>query len=147
MEELKNFGFYVYICKKITIIDPHLEEIMENWTLIWTKLTSLKKTNINTIPTKTAGAYRLSYKHEDGNYYIYFVGESADLRKTLMEHLDNEVNACLLSYNNYDRFFRYAIISEEYVRKATIGVMYNNYKPACNEVIPLFREDIIVNLN
>ncbi|MFH2142963.1 MAG: GIY-YIG nuclease family protein [Bacteroidota bacterium] len=122
---------------------------METWTLTWTKLTPLNATEIEKISTDTSGVYRLSYKHEDGNYYVFYIGKSTDIRKRLLEHIaDSEPNLGIKKfYSSYECFFRYAIVKDEYVRNGAEKQLFLHYHPSCNDVEPSGRDDINVNFN
>ena len=122
---------------------------METWNLKWTKLVSLSESSIEQLPDNTAGVYRLSYKAKDGDFYVFYVGQAKDIKTRLQEHLSsNEKNHCISLYIGKDNcYFRYATITEEYVRDAAELQMYNHYQPSCNELEPEGREDIKINLN
>jgi len=121
---------------------------MENWTLTWTKLTSLTENLVKPIPDALPGVYRLSYQAEDGNYYVFYVGKAEDIKKRLLEHLSStENNVCVRNYlATKNCFFRYAKITKSYIRDATERQMYKQYEPSCNEKEPEGRDDIKVNL-
>lgn len=121
---------------------------MENWTLTWTKLTELSDSTVKTLTNNVAGVYRLSYLADDGSYYIFYVGQSEDIRKRLLEHLSsNEQNVCIKNYLASKKcFFRYAKITKSYIRDAAERQMYKQYEPSCNEKEPEGRDDVKVNL-
>jgi excinuclease UvrABC nuclease subunit len=122
---------------------------MENWTLTWTGLIPLNETSIEEIPENLPGVYRLSYKDTDGNYYVFYVGQSENIKKRLLEHISNsESNVCMRNYiNSKECIFRYAKVNNDYVRNAAEKQMYKHYEPTCNEKEPEGREDVQVNLN
>jgi len=121
---------------------------MENWTLTWTKLTAINETAVKAIGDNLAGVYRLSYLAEDGSYYIFYVGQSEDIKKRLFEHLStNEKNVCIKNYFATKKcFFRYAKVTKDYIRNAAERQMYKQYEPSCNELEPEGRDDVRVNL-
>jgi len=121
---------------------------MENWKLIWTKLTAVSETAAKAIGDNLAGVYRLSYLADDGSYYIFYVGQSEDIKKRLLEHLSsNEKNVCIKNYLTTKKcFFRYAKITKAYIRDAAERQMYKQYEPSCNEKEPAGRDDVRVNL-
>lgn len=121
---------------------------MENWKLIWTKLTAASETAARAIGDNLAGVYRLSYLADDGSYYIFYVGQSEDIKKRLLEHLSsNEKNVCIKNYLTTKKcFFRYAKITKAYIRDAAERQMYKQYEPSCNEKEPDGRDDVKVNL-
>lgn len=122
---------------------------MENWTLTWTKLSSLDEASIKKLPDKLAGVYRLSYKADDGEYYVFYIDQSEDIKKMLLQHLsDAEDNVCVSNYlAKKDCYFRYAIITKSDIRNAAEKQMYKQYEPVCNDKEPEGRDDIKVNLN
>lgn len=121
---------------------------MENWTLTWTKLTELIESSIRGLGDNLPGAYRLSYKADDGNYYVFYVGKSEDIKKRLLEHVSSEEkNVCIKNYLSTKKcFFRYAQITKEHIRDAAERQMYKQYEPSCNEKEPQGRDDVRVNL-
>lgn len=122
---------------------------MENWTLTWTKLTVANETAAKAVGDNLAGVYRLSYLADNGSYYIFYVGQSEDIRKRLLEHLlSNEKNACVKNYLATKKcFFRYAKVTKNYIRDAVEKQMYKQYEPSCNEQEPEGRDDVRVNLS
>lgn len=122
---------------------------MENWRLTWTKTTSFSKTSVDALLDNISGVYRLSYEADDGNYYIFYIGQAEDVKRRLSEHLsDGEKNVCIGNYlRKKNCFFRYAEVTKEYIRKAAEKQMYKQYEPVCNDKEPEGREDVRVNLN
>lgn len=122
---------------------------MENWTLTWTKLIPLDKPNIDKINTEVSGVYRLSYKADDGNYYVFYVRKADDIKQRLSEHLSpSETNICIKNYiAKFSCYFRYAIVENEKVRTAAEKQMFKQYEPSCNENEPEGPDDIKVNLD
>ena len=121
---------------------------MENWTLTWTKLVSLNEQAVKSLPGNLPGIYRLSYKADDGNYYVFYAGQSDDVKDRLLQHLSvDEENVCIKNYlSTKNCFFRYAKITQGYIRDAAEKQMYGHYEPSCNETEPKGRDDIGVNL-
>ncbi|MBA7561151.1 hypothetical protein ES708_02786 [subsurface metagenome] len=125
---------------------------MENWTLIWTKLEKFTSEVVNQLRNNIPGVYRLSYKHQDGNYYVFYIGQSGDsqgIKERLSQHfLESEPNVCISNYLKKEKcYFRYAHITNKEVRNATERQVYNIYQPTCNEIQPNGRDDIQVNLS
>jgi|GEM_PF-3188885 len=122
---------------------------MENWKLTWTKLDVLNERAAKGIPNNLPGVYRLSYRHEDGNFYVFYVGQSTDIKVRLSQHLDldTETNETIKFYiKSKECYFRYAQISEEYIRKAAERQMFKHYQPKGNNIVPEGRDDVRVNL-
>ena len=122
---------------------------MENWTLTWTKLTELSDSSVKKLADNLAGVYRFSYKSDDDNYYIFYVGKAEDIKGRLLEHLSSaEKNVCIKNYLASKKcFFRYAKITKTYIRDAVEKQMYKQYEPSCNEIEPEGRDDVKVNLS
>lgn len=122
---------------------------MESWVLTWTKLTQLNSQSINSIPSGTSGVYRLSYKSEDGNYYVFYIGKATDIKSRLTEHISTEEqNICIKNYKSSKNcYFRYAIITKDYIRAAAEKQMYQQYQPVCNNLLPEGSDDVKVNLS
>ncbi len=122
---------------------------MENWTLTWTKRTALTEDIINSIPEVISGVYRLSYKSNDGSYYVFYVGQAEDIKQRLFEHLSiYEENECIKDHlRTKECFFKYAVITRKNVRDATERAAYREYKPSCNYQEPSGNDSIQVNLS
>lgn len=121
---------------------------MENWKLTWTKLSELNEDSIKSLLDNLSGVYRFSYyKEDDKNYYVFYVGQSKDIKKRFLEHLsENEENVCIRNFLTEKCFFRYAKITKDYIRNAAERQMYKHYVPLCNSVEPEGRDDVRVNL-
>jgi excinuclease UvrABC nuclease subunit len=122
---------------------------MENWTLYWTKLNQLTEAAAKAIPDNVPGVYRLSYKSEDGNFYVFYIGKADDIKKRLCEHIsDSEMNVCIRNYlKTKVCYYRYAKVTASYIREAAEKQMYNHYQPVCNHIEPGGRDDVRVNLS
>ena len=120
---------------------------MENWKLEWTKLTSVDE--VSGLKDSISGVYRLSYLHDNGNYYVFYVGQSEDIKSRLLKHMGNdELNARLKVFLKSQKcFFRYAKITQEYVRSAVERQAYKYYQPECNQVEPSGKDDVKGNLD
>lgn len=121
---------------------------MENWTLTWTILTELTDTEINNLEDDIAGVYRLSYESENGEYYVFYVGQSDNIKNRLSQHKSqNEENVCIRNFLSTKKcFFRYALITKPYIRDAAEKQMYKHFEPSCNGKEPSGRDDVKVNL-
>jgi len=120
---------------------------MENWTLVWTKLTEFNETNIKSIPEEP-GVYRFSYKKDD-KYYVFYVGQSDNIRKKFLEHMSPiESNEEIKSYIAEKKcYFKYAKVTEEDIRKAVERQLYKHFDPKGNKIMPDGRDDVTVNIN
>ena len=121
---------------------------METWELTWTKLTVLDPDSISNIDDGIPGVYRLSYLNEDSHYYVFYVGQSENIKQRLSDYLSgNDDNVCIKNYIDSKKcYFRYAQVSEKEIRNAIERFIYKKYEPTCNNVLPEGK-DIRVNLN
>lgn len=84
----------------------------------------------------TEGAIKVSAPHASGVYMIYnrevyiFVGESSDLRKQLLKHLQGE-DECIRSHNPI--YFEHELYPENR-RKKRQAELIRQLKPVCNVV-------------
>ena len=77
--------------------------------LNWITLTKLNTINLQNLSENIQGVYRLSYKHKDGNIYVFYVGSSENIKSTLLDFLNRSDNRCIeLHIKGYDCYFRYA---------------------------------------
>ncbi len=120
---------------------------MEKWTLKWTGLTPIEE--ISSLDDGITGVYRLSYKHDEDNYYVFYVGQSEDIKHRLLEHKSSdETNVCIKNYISTKQcFFRYATITRAHVRNAIEKQAFKYYQPTCNENEPTGRDDVAGNLS
>lgn len=127
---------------------------MKNWRIKWSKLYRLEKESVEaTVSNNLPGVYRFSYEESDGNRYIFYVGQSEDVKNRILQHIlptndpvDKE-NECIEYFlNTKNCFFKYAKIIRKNVRDATERQAYKYYQPACNKREPEGGEDIKVNL-
>jgi excinuclease UvrABC nuclease subunit len=90
----------------------------------------------------------LSYKSGD-NYYVFYVGKSDKIKERLLQHIaPSEDNLCIKTYvSTKECYFRYAKVSQSYIREAAEHQMYKHYVPTCNEIEPPGRDDVKVNLS
>lgn len=122
---------------------------MENWKLIWTKLVPLNDEEINKIPENSKGVYRLTFHNAvDDKYYVFYVGTADNLKEKLRSHLNETDILCIRNYIDTKKcFFRYSIITEEYVRNAAARRVYKYFEPPCNTTEIEGRDDIEINVN
>ncbi len=123
---------------------------MEKWVLNWSRLLPLDHSSLNDLPDNLIGVYRLSYQAKDGKKYIFYVGKSDhSIKDRILGHLsDEETNVCIKNYlKSKTCFFKYSIISRDYIRSSAERQAYRHYQPSCNEREPEGRDDIEVNLN
>lgn len=115
--------------------------------LTWSNLTiaDAEKKALNNVP-ETAGVYRLSVK-DDENFYVFYVGETINLREALIKHFTSETeNPCIAINVLKESAFRYAEETDENIRKSVVRQCYYHYQPTCNLVLPDGSDDITANL-
>lgn len=83
---------------------------------------------------ESGGIYRLLYYSED-KYYVFYIGQSDNLRKRLIEHLNtSEPNECIKKYiNGYSCYFRYLEVSTQSERDRIETQQREEYQPTCNK--------------
>ena len=115
--------------------------------LQWSKLTPLVKENIELIPLDTAGIYRLSSLADDKQVYVFYVGKSINIKKSLLQHISSETNVCIKNYIDIRScYFRYAVLNGEEERSAGQRQLYRFYQPSCNDRMPDGDESIVINV-
>jgi excinuclease UvrABC nuclease subunit len=94
---------------------------------------SYTEANVQKDAPLTAGVYRLSYKKDD-KYYVFYVGQSNNLQRRLLEHLSaSETDLCIKRHlRDYDCFFRFIEISSLDERSRVEREQINEYDPDCN---------------
>ncbi len=121
---------------------------MANWVLNWTGLRRLNEENIQNLES-VPGIYRLSYKAQDTNVYVFFVGKCENIKEQLSRHLSSEIekNVCIKNYiQTCECYFRFAQVSDEDVRSAGQKQLYKHYQPSCNEIAPEGDDNITINV-
>jgi hypothetical protein len=120
---------------------------MEKINLNWFKLTELNTQNINQIPDNTKGVYRLSYKHNDGNIYVFYVGETENMKIALLNILTESNNPCIESHKTSKCFYKYTVIDQSELSHKVLAKLYKFYQPNCNEPILSVDNEIEINVN
>lgn len=120
---------------------------MEKVNLTWNLLKALNEANLNLLENDIKGVYRLSYKHEDGNIYVFYVGESADIKKVLLNHFTASDKECIVNHLKVSQcYFRYAQVESQEMRKKILSKLYKFYQPHCNDPIPVDDNSIEINI-
>ncbi|XOB46317.1 MAG: GIY-YIG nuclease family protein [Candidatus Nealsonbacteria bacterium] len=101
--------------------------------LQWSNLIPLTYEKIQNI-SSLAGVYRLSYGPGDGNFYIFYIGRTKNLRRRILNHIGNlEDNLCIKNYiRKYPCRFKFAIIPDEEVRVGTERELIQKFNSKCN---------------
>lgn len=118
--------------------------------LTWISLTKLDIDNISKINNNIHGVFRLSYKHKDGNIYVFFVGGGNNIKEELKKLLEKEKdkdNECISSHlRSFECYFRYAELKQTEYINSVLGELYKFYQPACNEPIETNGNNIQINV-
>lgn len=120
---------------------------MDKINLQWNPLVLFDKENVQNLDNSINGVYRLSYKHDDGKIYVFYVGEADDIRNNLLNILNSDENQCIKYHINVSQcYFRYAIVETEELRKKVVAQLYKFYQPACNEPVKTNDNNIQINV-
>lgn len=99
----------------------------------WSNLYSYTEQNVKKYAPPIGGVYRLSCK-KNGKYYVFYVGQSNNLERRLLEHLSpSETDSCIKRHlRDYDCFFRFIEISSLDERNRVERDQIDKYDPPCN---------------
>jgi len=99
----------------------------------WTKRYEYTESNVETYTPSRGGVYRLIY-HSGDKYYVFYVGQSEDLKRRLLEHLSSsEENTCIKRYlRDFTCYFRYLEIDDKTERNKVEEQQISEYNPTCN---------------
>ena len=99
----------------------------------WSSRYSYTEEKVKKNTTSAGGVYRLSYKRGD-SYYVFYVGQTDDLQRRLLEHLAKaESDKCIKKYlQDHSCYFRYLKESSESKRLKIEQDLIKEYKPKCN---------------
>ena len=99
----------------------------------WSSRHSYTEGNVEKYVPAGGGVYRLINKDGD-KYYVFYVGQSNDLERRLLEHLSpNEIDTCIKRYLlDYDCFFRFKEINSASERDRVEQEQIKKYNPSCN---------------
>lgn len=105
--------------------------------LNWSPRIKLNTTGVSDMKA-TSGVYRLMYLDpDDGNFYVFHVGQSENLKRDLSKHLPwREQNPhCQFYLRNYKCFFRAATVEEKVQRDRTEIALYKYFLPPCLKLV------------
>ena len=99
----------------------------------WSNLYEYKEDNVKEYAPTAGGVYRLSYEKEKKKY-IFYVGQSNNLQRRLLEHLsDSEPDDCIKGYlGKYTCYFRFIEVKDEEERSKLEQEQIEEYNPDCN---------------
>lgn len=105
--------------------------------LEWFGIIEFNEENIKKLQNK-GGVYRLSVKHKNGDWIVFYIGKSEDLKRRLLEYLSGgDGDECVQKrIKNKYVSFKYAYVDSEEDRKNIEYTLYKNYNPECNDVEP-----------
>jgi len=97
---------------------------------------------------RLAGVYKIAELQPFGRLVPFYVGETLNLYKALMKHLDNdEENACLKKeLKGKICCFRFAPLTEQEERDAVLYSIFEHYHPICNHPAKI-PKTYLVNIN
>lgn len=104
--------------------------------LEWSNYIDYTFDNVQKYAPNNSGVYKISIVQNDGSLKVRYVGQTNDLDKRLKEHLDfdNEPNECLREkLEKYNSKFSFAKLDGQKNRDGAEFVLYNHYKPECND--------------
>ena len=99
----------------------------------WSKRYPYTEDDVRKHAPSKGGVYRLIYKKGE-KYYVFYVGQSDDLERRLLEHLGtSEPNSCIKRHlRDYSCFFRFLSVSSQVDRDRIEYEEIEEYKPTCN---------------
>lgn len=99
----------------------------------WSNRYSYTETNVQKYASLISGVYRLIYKQGE-KYYVFYVGQSNDLKRRLLEHLSSsETDSCIRRHlRDHNCFFRFIEISSLEERNRVEREQIAEYSPSCN---------------
>ena len=99
----------------------------------WSNRYAYTEANVGKYAPTSGGVYRLIYKSGD-DYYVFYVGQSDDLERRLLEHLSsNEPDACIKRHlRDYSCFFRFLDVSSASEKDRIEKEQIKKYNPPCN---------------
>ena len=99
----------------------------------WSSRHPYTEANVRKYAPTSGGVYRLINKSGD-KYYVFYVGQSDNLERRLLEHLSrSEPDACIKRHlRDYDCSFRFIKISSSTERDRVEREQIQEYNPDCN---------------
>lgn len=99
----------------------------------WSSRYEYTEANVKAYAPTSGGVYRLIY-HSGGKFIIFYVGQTDNLERRLLEHLSpSESNACIRRHlRDYTCYFRFLDVSTEADRLRIEQEQIKEYNPDCN---------------
>jgi len=99
----------------------------------WSGRYRYNNTNVNRYAPSNGGVYRLIH-NENEKFYPFYIGQSNDLKRRLLEHLSSsEPDVCIKRHlRDYTCYFRFIEIASQSERDRVERQQIEEYNPACN---------------
>jgi len=100
----------------------------------WSERYPYTEANVQRYAPGSGGVYRLINKTSE-NYNVFYIGQSDNLQRRLLEHLaPSEPNACIKKHiYEYSCFFRFIEVSSSQERSRIEQEQIREYNPPCNK--------------
>jgi len=99
----------------------------------WSGLRNYTLDDINENVEEKAGVYRISSKGSDDKFYIFYVGQSDNLKKRLKEHLaSSETNSCIKTEVKKECRYRFVYVTTQNERDTLEAEQIKEWNPKCN---------------
>lgn len=107
---------------------------IESWSSFHTPFNEAEVKRV--VPT-LGGVYALWVNYKNGHWECYYIGQTDDLQRRLLEHLSSEEpNECIKENRKYKCGFHWAPISTQDERSGAEKFLFDTLKPECNKVDP-----------
>ena len=100
----------------------------------WSSRYSYTEDNVRRYAPTSGGVYRLINKSGE-KHYVFYVGQSDNLERRLLEHLSaSEPDACIRRHlRDCSCFFRFIEVASQSERDRIEKARIEEYKPSCND--------------
>lgn len=122
--------------------------LQQIYILSWVGPLLLCQTEIRRVPTGSSGVYLLhAFAPAIGGYPVFYAGRSDDLRRRLLEHLDNAraKRSIRIARTSSRAYFSAAPVPDERTQARIEAALIRILEPACNDQVPT-AEPVLVNL-
>ena len=101
----------------------------------WSGRYEYTEANVKKYAPTSGGVYRLIYKKDSESRYVFYVGQSENLERRLLEHLaSSEQDTCIKRHlKNYSCYFRYLRVTLRSERDKIEEQQISKYSPKCND--------------
>lgn len=116
--------------------------------VVWISWYDYDWNTVQRVAPASGEVYALAVKLTDGNLRVFYVGQTDNLGRRLMEHLsDSEPNECIRNkVKKFQCMFRFAVVESAIDRDKVERALYSKFRPGCNDpdAIPIV-EDVDIN--